>query len=175
MVDCISEEGFWGQGDECDHQGYGGGNYFNYIPNGRSKRIEQPIDHDYYHTWEYLENIREYATNYSAVFKYKDVRLLLSIPKKIVRGTRDNKLFVHTKIFYNIVHKCYDKYLESIKENNMSDKETILQLRDQIKKLKIEQATRALESLIENNGELLNYIRATDAEMYSQLKKWFGS
>jgi len=28
--------------------------------------------------------------------------------------------------------------------------------------------------LLENDGELLNYIRATDAEMYSQLKKWFG-
>ena len=172
MLDCISEEGFWGQDENGQEDG--GQNYFNYIPSGCSKRIEQPIDHDYYHTWEYLKNIREYATNYSAVFEYKDVRLLLSIPKKIVRGTGDNKLFVHTKIFYNIVHKCYNKYLESTKENNMSDKETILHLREQIKKLKIEQATKALESLLENDGELLNYIRATDAEMYSQLKKWFG-
>lgn len=79
--------------------------YFDYIPRGQVKRIENACDPDYYHSWKLLSNIREYPNNYSAVFMHDGCSLLLSIPKKIVRGVCTDKLLVHTKIFYDIMHK----------------------------------------------------------------------
>lgn len=118
MLDCISEEGFWGQGDEYDHQGFGGQGYFEYIRPQFPPRVQSPVDHDYYHNWELLSNVREYPENYSAIFIHQGESLLLSIPKKIVRGQQNSGLFVHTKIFYAIVHKKYDSIADVCNKNS---------------------------------------------------------
>ena len=68
MLDCISEEGFWGQGDDYAHGGFGGQGYFEYQRPQSPPRVQSPVDHDYYHNWELLSNVREYPENYSAIF-----------------------------------------------------------------------------------------------------------
>lgn len=110
MLDCISEEGFWGDEGDYNFSEMGSYNYLEGPKREYPTRIQTQTDHDYYHNWQHVSNIREYENNYSVVFK----GLLLSIPKKLVRGQKKDKLFVHTATFYKIFHKKQDSSCQNI-------------------------------------------------------------
>ena len=103
----------YGCNDDCNFYDGDDDNYHFYEPNlggvyssGRTKSHSFVKNPDYYHGWEHFAQIIERDNCYS--IRLGDV--WMNIPKKIVRGVRDNRMLAHKNIFCAIKTAAIEKY-----------------------------------------------------------------
>ena len=100
----------YGCNDDCNFYDGDDDNYHFYEPGvyspGRTKSHSFVKNSDYYHGWEHFAQIIERDNCYS--IRLGDV--WMNIPKKIVRGVRDNRMLVHKNIFCAIETAALEKY-----------------------------------------------------------------